>query len=81
VNLAASYIEGLLAHGEMSSQRFDEIMKDKGYALRTVERARRDAGVRAFQRDREWFVALADESDELAKAQTARPPDSQSPEP
>jgi archaellum biogenesis ATPase FlaH len=77
VNLAASYIEGLLAHGEMSSQRFDEIMKAKGYALRTAERARRDVNVRAFQRDREWFVALADETGELAKPQTASPPDSQ----
>ena len=34
---------------------------------------------RAFQRDREWFVALANEADELAKPQTASPPDSQSP--
>ena len=76
VNLAASYIEGLLAHGEIPSQRFDEIMKAKGFALRTVERARRDANVRAFQRDREWFVALANEADELAKTQTASSPDS-----
>ena len=29
VNLAASFIEGLLAHGEMSSQRFDEIAESQ----------------------------------------------------
>jgi hypothetical protein len=62
---AIRFLRGLLADGPHRSAEVYSLAEDEGISERTLKRAKADLGVKAYQRDREWWWELpADDSGE-----------------
>ena len=67
---ARLWLQERLGDGPIATREVARLAKDSGFSWRSIERARPGAGVRSFQQNRRWYLAL--ESQAATKAQAAK---------
>jgi hypothetical protein len=74
---ARLWLQERLGDGPTATREVARLAKDSGISWRSIERARPGAGVRSFQQNRRWYLALESQTatpQAATKAQTATTP-------